>query len=320
MAHQLTIQANGLAEMAYVGATPWHGLGQILNEDASIEEWRIAAGLNWEIMRSNVKFMNGSLHDWNEHEVLYRSDTNAPLSIVSNRYKIVQPAEVLEFFRDLVAEAGFKIETAGTLKGGTRIWALARTGFEAEVVQKDNVKSYLLLVTSCDGGLATTAQFTSVRVVCNNTLQMSLGQSTSENQVKVRHNTVFNPELVKGSLGLNAKEVFTGFMGRMQSLSNKSLSSAYAEDIIESVFAQKGVKGAIRESRGFKTVMQLFEGAGKGASFDGVKGTGWGLLNAFTEYADFHIRARSQDNRLDSAWFGQGAELKKEAVSALEAA
>lgn len=126
MAHEITIHANGVAEMAYVGVTPWHGLGQILMPDSTIEEWRIAAGLNWTIERSPVKFMNGTLHDWNEHQVLYRSDTNAPLSIVSNRYHIVQPEAVLEFFRDLVADAGFQIETAGTLKGGKRIWALAR--------------------------------------------------------------------------------------------------------------------------------------------------------------------------------------------------
>lgn len=320
MAHQLTIQANGLAEMAYVGKTPWHGLGQVLQPDSTIEQWLVAANMNWEIMRSDgIKFMNGSLHDWNDHQVLYRSDTNAPLSIVTPRYKIVQPSEVLEFFRDLVENAGFQIETAGTLKGGKRIWALAKTNIESEVVDGDNVKSYLLLVTSCDGGLATTAMFTSVRVVCNNTLQMSLGQADATNQIKVRHNTIFNPELVKDSLGLNAQQVFTGFMGRMKDLSNKSVTIAEAGDIVEAIFARKGVVGEIRESKGFKTVMHLFNGAGMGANLEGVRETRWGLLNAFTEYTDFHIRARTQDNRLNSAWFGAGADLKNEAVSVLEA-
>lgn len=319
MAHELTIRANGLAEMAYVGATPWHGLGQILVPDSTIEQWRTAAGLDWTIERSPVKFLNGTLHDWPDQHVLYRSDTQTPLSIVTKKYNVVQPVDVLEFFRNLVADAGFQIETAGTLKGGKRIWALAKTGLAGEVVDGDNVKAYLLLVTSCDGGLATTAMFTSVRVVCNNTLQLSLGESSS-NRVKVRHNTVFDPELVKDELGLSARTEFDTFITRMKDLSNKSITENVASEIVEQIFAKKGATDPIRKSKGFTTVMQLFGGAGRGAALDGVRGTGWGLVNAFTEYADFHARARNQDNRLNSAWFGPGADLKQSVVSLLETA
>lgn len=309
MAHELTITNTGAAEMAFVGETPWHGLGQILQHGASLDEWRVAAGMDWEIKRTNVQYTNGVLHDWNANHVLYRSDTNNPLAIVSPKYKEVQPRHVLEFFRDLVEQNGFTLETAGTMKGGRRFWALANTGLGGEVVQLDNINTYLLLVTSCDGGLATTAQFTSVRVVCNNTLQMSLGESHGT-RVSVRHNTTFNPNSFKAELGLNATEVFTDFMGRMQGFANTSLSGARAEEIIEAMFAKKGVLVPIRATKGFKTVMQLFNGVGKGSRLDGVAGTAWGLVNAVTEYSDFHIRAKNQEYRLDSAWFGAGRDLK----------
>jgi phage/plasmid-like protein (TIGR03299 family) len=310
MAHQLTITSRGSAEMAFVGATPWHGLGQILLPEASIEEWRVAAGMDWDIKRTNVQYTNGELHDWKDNDVLYRSDTNTPLAIVSPRYKEVQPKQVLEFFRSLVEQNGFTLETAGTLKGGRRFWALARTGFDGEVVDGDNINTYLLLVTSCDGGLATTAQFTSVRVVCNNTLQMSLNTSCGT-RVSVRHNTEFNPNSFKAELGLNAVEVYTDFMDRMKGFANTSLSGARAEEIIEAMFAKKGVTVPIRATKGFKTVLQLFNGVGKGSQIDGVAGTAWGLVNAVTEYSDFHIRAKNQEYRLDSAWFGAGHALKE---------
>lgn len=309
MAHQLTI-TNGLAEMAFVGQTPWHGLGQILLPDASIEEWRVAAGMDWEIKRTHVQYTNGELHNWSANHVLYRSDTNSPLAIVSPKYKEVQPRQVLEFFNDLVEKNGFKLETAGTMKGGRRFWALANTGLGGEVVDGDSVNTYLLLVTSCDGGLATTAQFTSVRVVCNNTLQMSLGTSQS-NRVSVRHNTAFDPSSIKTELGLNATEVFTDFMDRMKGFANTSLTGSQAEEIIEAMFAKKGVTVPIRTTKGFKSVMQLFNGVGKGSQIDGVAGTAWGLVNAVTEYSDFHIRAKDQEYRLDSAWFGAGRSLKE---------
>lgn len=310
MAHEISIRQSGFAEMAFVGATPWHGLGQNVDPNSTIEQWKVAAGLNWDINRTPVLYDNGGIKTLKNTDVLFRSDNGLAMSVVSDRYKVVQPGQILDFFKNLVKHHGFQIETAGSLKEGRRIWALARTGFEAEVIEKDVVKSYLLLVTSCDGGLATTAQFTSVRVVCNNTLQMSLNASEVANQVKVRHNTIFNPQAVQGEMGLNAQEIFTDFVGHMNSLANKSISGKLAESMIENLLTTSANSGTVRGTKGFDTIMQLFNGAGKGSRMDGVAGTAWGLVNAVTEYADFHVRARNQDNRLDSAWFGNGAGLK----------
>ncbi|MBU3625833.1 DUF932 domain-containing protein [Polynucleobacter sp. JS-Safj-400b-B2] len=304
--------------MAFAGnEKPWHGLGQNVPEGADIETWRKLAGLDWDINRSVVQFMNGSMHNYDDFNVLYRSDSNAALSVVGQNYKVVQPKEVLEFFRDLVSQDGFTIETAGSLKGGRRIWALAKTNLDGEIVDGDFFKTYLLLVTSCDGGLATTAQFTSVRVVCNNTLQMSLGQD-SVGQVKVRHNSTFNPLTVKGQLGLNANVVYQDFMAKMKSLVNTAVSQDQAKGIVMALMAKSSKEPV--ESRGYKLILDLFNGGAKGAQMDGVKGTAWGLLNAVTEYADFHIRAKDQDNRLNSAWFGAGANLKETAAGILLAA
>ena len=106
--------------------------------------------------------------------MLYRSDTKAPLSVVSQRYHTVQPRDVLEFYRDLTEVSGYELETAGVLKGGRKFWALARTGQGAALKDNDQVNGYLLLATSCDGTLATTATPTTIRVVCNNTLTIAL--------------------------------------------------------------------------------------------------------------------------------------------------
>src|SRR3546814_20756798 len=112
-----------------------------------------------------------------EQKVLYRSDTKAPLAVVSKRFQVVQPGEILEFYRDLTEVGGFELETAGVLRGGRKFWALARTGQSVSLKGRDRVDGYLLLATACDGTLATTAQFTSVRVVCNNTLSIALGDN-----------------------------------------------------------------------------------------------------------------------------------------------
>ncbi len=65
--------------------------------------------------------------------------------------------------------------------------------------------------------------------------------------------------------------------------------------------------------KALKGVIELFAGQGKGSQLASANGTAWGLVNAVTEYVDHHRRAKSQDTRLDSAWFGQGASIKSKA-------
>lgn len=115
--------------MAYAGATPWHGLGNQLTQKQPIDIWQREAGMDWQIQESPVHFKAdaighlGSIHSFPEQKVLYRSDTKAALSVVSSRYQIVQPREVLEFYRDLTEVSGYELETAGVLKGGKKFWA-----------------------------------------------------------------------------------------------------------------------------------------------------------------------------------------------------
>ncbi|WP_144373983.1 DUF932 domain-containing protein [Vogesella urethralis] len=301
--------------MAYVGATPWHGLGNQLTEQQPIDVWLHEAGMNWTIEQSDVLFnvsqdgMHIRMH--RDAKVLYRSDTLAPLSVVSPRYKVVQPHEVLHFYNDLVHAGGFELETAGVLKGGKKLWALAKTGQETLVRSGDRVKAYLLLATSCDGTLCTTAQFTSVRVVCNNTLQIAVGDNTGA--VKVPHSTVFDPLAVKDALGLGLSD-WDVFMRNIKALSQRPISPEEARQYFADVLDEPMPVEDATPSKAMQQLHTLYSGAGMGSMLTGTRGTAWGLVNAVTEYVDHHRRARSSDYRLDSAWFGQGATLKQRAM------
>jgi len=302
--------------MAYAGATPWHGLGHHLSEQQPIECWLTEAGMDWTIEQSDVLFNVSSdgmhIRTHADAKVLYRSDTLAPLSVVSPRYKVVQPHEVLHFYQDLVSAGGFELETAGVLKGGRKLWALAKTRQQALLKGNDQIKAYLLLATSCDGTLCTTAQFTSVRVVCNNTLQMAV--SNASGAVKVPHSTKFDPKLVQQALGMGLSG-WEAFIANLKQLSQRPVSPEEAQQYFRDVLDQPLVSDTEPSvSRAMQQVTALYSGAGLGSLLAGSRGTAWGLLNAVTEYVDHQRRARSQDHRLDSAWFGQGAQLKRQAL------
>ena len=309
--------AHEISSMAFTGKTPWHGLGNQLTEQQPIHIWLKEAGMDWSIQQSDVLFNadSSALHirSHSDAKVLYRSDSLEPLSVVSNRYKVVQPHEVLNFYKDLVSVGGFELETAGVLKGGRKLWALAKTGQEAKIKGNDRIKAYLLLATSCDGTLCTTAQFTSVRVVCNNTLQMATRDSNGA--VKVPHSTKFDPSQVKEALGIGFAN-WASFMTNLKQLSQRTVSPQEADSFIRAVLNEPELtEENVQGSKMFQTVNSLYQGKGMGSELSSASGTAWGLVNAMTEYVDHHRRARNQDNRLDSAWFGQGAILKQKAFN-----
>ena len=307
--------------MAYIGQTPWHELGNQLPPRQPIEVWAQKAGMDWSIHETPVRYMAeqagalGSIMTFDDQKVLYRSDTKAPLSVVGNRYQIVQPKEVLEFYRDLTEISGFELETAGVLRAGRKFWALARTGKETVLKGSDAVKGYLLLATSCDGTLATTATPTTIRVVCNNTLSIALNGATSA--IKVPHSTSFDADAVKRQLGIAVSQ-WDSFMYRMKTLAERKVKSHESMNYFLKVLCQTDGHAdtalGLTNERALKKVQTLYEGQGRGAELAAAKGTAWGLLSAVTEFVDHERRARSQEYRLDSAWFGQGAALKQRAL------
>ena len=315
--------AHLIEQMAYVGATPWHGLGNQLSPNQPVEVWQQEAGMNWQIQESPVRFMAdavghlGTIHSFPEQKVLYRSDSKEALSVVSQRYQVVQPREVLEFYRDLTECSGYELETAGVLKGGRKLWALARTGHSTAIKGNDVVNGYLLLATSCDGTLATTATPITIRVVCNNTLTISLSGATRA--IKVPHSTRFDSQAVKKQLGIAVSQ-WDEFMYRMRALADRKVqwteAMSFFMEVLCDTSAHDPIPNVLPNKRAMEKVLSLFEGKGRGSEIESARGTAWGLLNAVTEYVDHERRARSSEYRMDSAWFGQGAVIKQKALDA----
>ncbi|MEB3755206.1 DUF932 domain-containing protein, partial [Acinetobacter sp. MD2(2019)] len=180
--------------------------------------------------------------------------------------------------------------------------------------------------------LATTAQFTSIRVVCNNTLAIALkGQSGSAGVVKVPHSTRFDAEKVKQQLGISVR-AWDEHMYQMKQLSQRKVTQYEAAAYFDAVFNNSKLSIAEQDDgiiqfyrkvasqaepkpepngRAMSKVMSMFNGQGRGADLSSAKDTAYGLLCSITEFADHERRAMSKDYRLDSAWFGAGANLKQ---------
>ena len=319
MAHEIEF-VDGQAQMAYVGEVPWHGLGVEVSNDLTPEEMLNAAGLNWrvEAFPAISTLADGTQIDTG-HSALVRDTDNRVLDVITNDWNPMQNADAFDFFNEFVEMGDMEMHTAGSLKGGKIVWALAKVHESFELFDgKDRVDSYLLFTNPHTYGQSIDVRFTPIRVVCNNTLTLSLNKQ-SKSMVKVSHRREFNPELVKETLGV-AKMKLSKYADIAQYLSNKRFTDESMEDYFKRVFPvitnkedstkelSKSAKYAIEEA------LENQPGAELG------KGSFWALFNTITFMTD-HVIGRSADNRLTSAWYGANKNLKNKALEvALEMA
>lgn len=334
MSHEITIRKDGKAEMAYVGQVPWHRLGDKLEAGASIEEWRKAAGMDWSVERALVRYSvplgtGGKFGDaemtleMGDRNVLYRSDTKDPLSVVSSAYKIVQPDQILGYFNEMAHSLGLELETAGTLFGGRKFWALAKIGENSALDKHDIYRAHLLLATSVDGTLATTAKIVATRVVCNNTLTWAMPEKNRP-VVKLTHAREVTPERINEGLGVETPlaEQFSDQMNLLRALAQTQINDEQVVRATVDLFAGEAAKTMTEENLMTilkrKSVKEIASSALQrqqiGAKLAGMANTPYGWLNAVTEHVDHHMKSRTDDWRMEKSLFGEGEKIKQRAV------
>lgn len=318
MSHEIAKAADGRDSFARVGEKAWHGLGQKLSEGADLDVWVSEAGLAYRIQRSVVRYATErdgqGMIELPDRHVLFRSDTKAALGVVSDGYKVVQPREVVEFFREWAQMGGAQLESAGALFDGRRYFATAKVGDSVQIGEGDWVAPYILLSSSADGSLATEARWTSIRVVCNNTLTAALSHGKGAH--RVTHRSAWKPTEARAAVE-SANAEFSAFTSAARALSRVQVDHQRAKSLTARILKLDDAPAMEAEGklpRGFERIMALFGGEAEGIELPGVRGTGWGYLNAVTQYVDHDIRARSDEHRFASAQDGAGARIKSAAL------
>jgi phage/plasmid-like protein (TIGR03299 family) len=305
--------------MAFAHELPWHGLGNRVDASVSIEEMLTASGLDWgvglhpifaQVGDTAVRVPNKS--------ALIRETDNKVLTTASDKWVPVQNREVLEFFREYTRAGGATLETAGSLNGGKTVWGLANLGHGFTVGSGDAVKGYVLLASHHEMGKATTVRLTSVRVVCANTMAMAVrGAKAAYSQ---NHLASFDAEAARNTLGL-AHEGMVQMEKNAKLLAKLNLTpsdtvrvlaphfmplpdEAMAVDDVRQHVIDKLLSDATARSKSLHEVLLSNEQA-PGA----MPGTGWGVLNAVTYWAD-HVAGRDKGARMAKSWFGSTGDVK----------
>lgn len=315
MAHEIDL-STGRAAAFFAGEPAWHRLGTVVADCQTSAHAINLAGLNWHVEKRNMAaaMPDGTWAPVADKFAVCRNDTNAVLGTVGNFYRPFQNVEAFDFMDSIVGERLAMFETAGALKGGRKVWMLARIPGEIRVKGDDTVKPYVLLTNSHDGTSGLRILPTTVRVVCQNTLNLALRYAASDEGLTITHTESLERRVAEArtKLGVITRRM-DQFADEAKALARKSLTTVELRDYFTSLV----------EARAEKSQKKLLE-----AIFDnlnnprntlpGIEGTAWAAYNAVSEYADHQMKVLGEgdvalDNRVNSIWFGTANRMKQKA-------
>jgi phage/plasmid-like protein (TIGR03299 family) len=306
--------------IAYVGETPWHGMGHKLPKGASVQKMIEAAEIDWTVKKLPLfaqRSARGGKIAVKDHFALTRNTDNKILDVVGPDYIPVQNKDAFKFFKDFVEAGDATMETAGSLKGGEIVWGLAKLNSSFTIGKSDTVNGYVLLSSPHTQGKALVAKTCAERVVCHNTYTMAMRELTDT--FRMTHKTSFDAAMIKKAketLGLS-REQMQRFEEDAKILHKLRLDKEDAIVLLGKVFEPQAkaadLKADFAKVSGiaFKKVVDAYDNA-PGAE----PGTGWGAFNAVTYWAD-HVASRTQDRRLTNSWFGSTGRTKEKALEVL---
>ena len=309
MAHELEM-IDGKAQMAYVGELPWHGLGTLVERELTPDQFQKVAGLDWTVEKQPLVTATGV--KIKNKEALVRTSDNSVLDVVGTGWNPVQNSDAFEFFHEYVMAGDMEMHTAGSLKDGQMVWALAKTKESFELFNGDQTDNYFLFTNPHQFGKAINIRMTPIRVVCNNTLTLSLSQNADQ-MLTVNHRKAFDASEVKEQMGI-AREKLDQYKTMAEFLGSKRYTPDNVIQYFNEVFgapAKEKVDGELPfTSRNSKLAFENLD-VQPGAEF--AQGTWWTAFNSVTNMTD-HLQGRSNDGRLVSSWYGRNRKVKLNAL------
>lgn len=189
---ELPEMPDDIGKMFSTGQMPWHGKGERLPGPATMKQALVAGGLNWEVGYDDLVTKGNNPSPVFSRKAVVRldkspGDDGRVIGVVHQGFNAIQNLEAAEVFDSVFGKGKAVYETGGYLRRGEVIWLLAKIDRTISVGGKDEVAPYAVMMNSHDGSSAYQIRLTTVRVVCQNTLNAALRESKFGKQFRRSH-------------------------------------------------------------------------------------------------------------------------------------
>jgi phage/plasmid-like protein (TIGR03299 family) len=234
------------------------------------------------------------------------------LGIVGPMYTIVQNRNAFSFFDEIVEQDLAIYVSAGVLGHGEKIFLVAKLPMEYWVA-KDRFETFVTLVSGHDGMHALKVFATSVRVVCQNTLNMALKQTALS--VSLRHTRNIHDRLLEAPaiLGL-VDSKFRETQNLFQVLASRPITVPLFNQYVEELFPSENPNARTLAHR--EAITLLLDDPLN--TTQGIRHTWYSASQGVIQYVDHMMPLRKGKDRFEGKMFGSGANLKKRAMDLAE--
>lgn len=299
---------NGRHSFVSAKEPAWHKCGTILDHVFTAREAIEYGGLDFEVEKQRLFTERGI--DVPNYFATVREDTRDILGLVGNDYTILQNREVFSFFDNIVGQGQAIYETAGCLGKGNILFVTAKLPKTIKVNGDSPVENYLVLASSHDGSMAITVYFTPVRVVCQNTLNASLGQCSNKFFMKHTQNVKERFAEAAGMMGIHS-----GYLDMLEQafnlLNDKRVSDQEVKHIISSCMLNReeikklAMTGEVEFStRKENMIGELMNYYFTASELNSIRGNAYGVYNAVTGFLQNAKNFRSDDQKVKSLIMG----------------
>lgn len=315
----------------YIGRqAAWHELGTVTAKYQTTAELLADPGFQYDVFKYPLFDGYGRQLDgaYGTFRINHKDrdagnwEASTFLASVGSDYTVIPFEPSLAICDALMNAAnGAHYETAGVLGKGEKVWFLVDVGLSANVGD-DKQKCFLLFVTSFDGTTSHCFRICMTRVVCQNTLNIALGEKTRA-CVSVRHTKnagqrIADMQFALESMASDVRRV----EDKLNFLAGRKLNREAYDTIVDRIFpkrvqaddSDKPVNDTRRKNI-LADILKIHE-LNDGNAFPEQRDTPYHLLNSITNYTD-HERSSKGDMRAESALFGSGDALKSKALEVI---
>lgn len=285
---------------------PWMTLGGLVEQPLTAAEAAEAAGLNFEIEKWNITATHpdtGETIAVDQRTALVRKDTKQWVGIMGKAYPILQYGEAFDFMDTVTAQDGeARYVAAGALRGGRQGFMVVRApdAFQTSVLGgADPHEFFAVLRTSHDGSRAVEVSVMSLRGRCMNQLTLPSFAKDAPYRWAIPHTSTMAAKLAEAQKSLvNVGKYTTAFTVNAAKLTHMKIDDGAATQVLESVLPDRPRRG--EQITKILDTWHTSDTVGKQFDF-----TGWGLLNATSDYFDWGRTGGSPESRFVAALQGQ---------------
>jgi phage/plasmid-like protein (TIGR03299 family) len=304
------MSSEGTDQMFSVREAPWFKLGKLTDQPTTAAGAAELGGLNFEVELLDVAYnagnntgLNASWREIPKRKAVVAADNGQFMGFVSSsKYTSLQYADAFSFM-DTINPS---YVAAGTLRDRRQGFMVVKPEIQLNVLDgEDPHELFAVLRTSHDCTRAVEVMVMPLRGRCMNQLTLRSFTKGVQHRWSIKHTTTLNAKLKEAQDSLKKIGIYVARYEQLtQRLADLQVNESAAREWLR-ISIPRPVKQTERIDQQYQDRINAMVDLWQTSPTVAYAGTGWGLVNAVSEYYDWYRSGGTPESRFLNALEGQ---------------